>query len=249
MNTNFENTRNSYLPDDLLTGVNVQQKFMSKVFTWMFAALLISSVAAYTFSHNEYLMSYLISNTGGMSILGKVLMFAPLILVLTMSFGYNKISSGMLTAMFILYSAVTGISLSFIFLIYSSSSIASCFAIAAGMFGVMAILGYTTKTDLTSFGRILTMALIGLVIASVVNFFMQSDSFGYILSYASVAIFTGLTAYDMQKLKNLAKGIDTNGEVISTSEVNKMAVYGALKLYLDFINIFLSLLRIMGGRK
>jgi uncharacterized protein len=242
------NQRNSYLPDNLLTETSVQHKFLNKVFMWMFVALLLSSASAYYFSHTAFLSSYLV-NDNGITGLGKLFRFLPLIFVLTMSFGYNKMSSGLLSFLFVAYSIATGISLSFIFAYYTSSSITICFVTASAMFGIMAVMGYYTKANLTSFGQLLRMALIGLIIATLLNLFFQSSQFDYILSFISVAIFTGLTAYDMQKLKNIATGVDTNGDAIAITEVNKMAVYGALQLYLDFINIFLSLLRLMGNRK
>jgi FtsH-binding integral membrane protein len=134
--------------------------------------------------------------------------------------------------------------LSSIFAIYTGNSIASTFFITSGTFTVMAILGYTTKTDLTKFGSILIMGVIGIVIAMVVNMFMQSEMMSYIISGIGVLIFTGLTAYDVQKLKRIGAGVE-----YGTDEANKLAIMGALNLYLDFINLFLFLLRFMGDRK
>ena len=134
--------------------------------------------------------------------------------------------------------------MSTIFIRYSLGSISSTFFITAGTFSIMAFLGYTTKTDLTKFGSILMMGVIGIIIAMVVNIFMQSEIMGYIISGIGVLIFTGLTAYDVQKLKRIGSGVE-----FGTDETNKLAIMGALNLYLDFINLFLFLLRFMGGRK
>ena len=147
--------------------------------------------------------------------------------------------------LFVLYSAINGVMLSSIFLIYTTSSIASVFFITAGTFAVMAFIGYTTKTDLTSMGKILLMALIGLIIASLVNvFFVKSTGFDLILSYAGVLIFVGLTAYDSQKIKQMLLMAPDAGE-----GAQKLALLGALSLYLDFINLFIYLLRIFGRRE
>ncbi len=137
-----------------------------------------------------------------------------------------------------------GVSLSFIFLAYTQSAIYQVFFIAAAMFGTMAVVGYTTKTDLTKMGSLLFMALIGIIIASVVNMFMKSDTMGYIISFIAVIVFTGLTAYDVQKLKNIGDNVEAGTEATA-----KMSILGALTLYLDFINLFLALLRIFGGRR
>jgi uncharacterized protein len=171
-------------------------------------------------------------------------MFAPIGFVLLMSFGFNRLSYLTLIILFLLYAGVMGASLSFIFLIYTKGSISNTFIIAALMYAVMGIIGYTTKTDLTKMGSILLMALVGIIIASLINIFMKSDSLSYIVSFISVIIFCGLTAWDIQKLKNLA------GEETSDSETkSKLGILGALTLYLDFINLFLSLLRLFGKRR
>ncbi|MBP9160586.1 MAG: Bax inhibitor-1/YccA family protein, partial [Flavobacteriales bacterium] len=145
---------------------------------------------------------------------------------------------------FVAYSALTGASLSYIFLVYTANSIASVFFVTAALFGVMAVAGYTTKTDLTKLGSILFIGLIGVVIAMLVNMFLKSDTMGYIISVLSVVIFTGLTAYDMQRLKQVGSAV-VNG----TEMAQKMALMGALSLYLDFLNLFLALLRLFGSRK
>lgn len=149
--------------------------------------------------------------------------------------------------LFIVYSGITGITLSFVLLTYAASSVFGCFASAAAMFGVMAFMGYTTNKDLTSFGRIMTMGLIGIVIASVINMFLGNSTMDYIISFIGVLVFTGLTAYDVQKIKRIGEGFDENGQVLE-GDVKKFAIMGALTLYLDFINLFLMLLRLFGKR-
>ena len=233
---------------DQTVSQSITKNFMANVFIWMFAALGISALFALLFSNNLTLLSYLIDfEAGKMAPLGWIVMFAPLGFVLLMSFGYSRLSAPVLTLLFLLYAAINGISFSFILLTYTAGSVIGCFLSAAAMFGVMAILGYTTSKDLTSFGRILMMALIGIIIAMIINFFLKSGTMDYIISIIGVMIFTGLTAYDVQKLKRIGAGIEY-GDVPAT-ETKKLAVMGALSLYLDFINIFLFLLRLFGGRR
>lgn len=228
----------------------VAKKFFASVFLWMFVALGVSTLAAVYMANTPEMLSYLVKpETGGLSILGYVAMFAPLGLVLLMSAGLSKLSYSALIGVFILYSVLTGVSLSFILLAYTSGSVIGCFAAAAGIFGLMAILGYTTDTDLSKFGPILMVGVVGLVIASVVNMFLHSSGFDYVMSFFGVAIFTALTAYDVQKLKRIGAGIEENGNTIAADDSKKLAIMGALSLYLDFLNIFIFLLRIFGGRK
>lgn len=217
--------------------------FVSNVMTYMASALAISGVMAYWFGNNESLIQYLYAPTGALSMLGWIVMLAPFGLVLLMGFGFRKLSSTAMISVFILYSVLMGMSLSFIFLAYTASSIYSTFFITAGTFGLMAFLGYTTKTDLTKMGSILYMALIGLILAMVVNWFMNSAAMDYVISGIGVLIFTGLTAYDMQKIKRMGMVTDA-----TTEEGTKLAVMGALNLYLDFVNLFLFLLRFLGNR-
>ncbi len=224
---------------------NASKTFLANVFSWMFFALLISAVSALAFASTPSLMEYLVDPVRhGMSALGMVVMFSPLAFVLLMSFGYNKLSFPALIGLFMVYSAITGISLSFIFMAYTSASIALTFGISATTFGLMAITGYTTKTDLSKFGSIMMMLLVGLIIAMVVNFFLHSSGLEYLISFAGVAVFTGLTAYDVQKIKQMSTSIEFSGE-----DSRKVAVMGSLRLYLDFINLFLFMLRLFGRRK
>lgn len=223
------------------------KSFMANVFALMFLALGLSALFAYLFSQNLEWLFYLIdATTGKLNILGWIVMLAPLGFVLLMSFAYSRLSAPVLMLLFVLYSMINGISFSFILLAYTANSVFGCFLSAAAMFGVMAVMGYTTKTDLTKMGRILIMGLIGIIIASLINLFLKSDSMGYIISIIGVIVFTGLTAYDVQKLKNIGMGVEYNN--VPAAEVKKISILGALTLYLDFINLFLFLLRLFGRR-
>ena len=221
------------------------QTFMAKVFSWMFLALAVTAFTAYVFAGSPDLMGLMISETGGMSILGWVVMLAPLAFVFFMSAKFNSMSKGILTIMFFAFSVLMGMSLSFILLAYTSASVFSTFIVTSGTFGLMAVVGYTTKTDLTKFGSILMMGLIGIILASIVNFFMHSGTMEYIISILGVLIFTGLTAYDVQKLKRIGMAA---GE-FQGQTVDKLTIMGSLTLYLDFINLFLFLPRFMGNRR
>lgn len=220
-----------------------RKTFLNDVFSWMGIGLAITALISYYVGNTPSLISLLVGERG-LSLLGYIVMFAPIGFVLLMSFAYQRLSYGALVALFAAYAAIMGVSLSFIFLIYTAESIYAVFGTSALMFGSMALIGYVTKTDLTKMGNILLMALIGIVIASVVNMFLHSDTMGYIISFVSVIVFCGLTAYDVQKLKNL-------GEEIGMDQVmkSKLGILGALTLYLDFINLFLALLRLFGNRR
>ncbi len=223
----------------------LSKTFLASVFSWMFAALAITSIVAYYFGNNLQLISLLVdTQIGKITTLGYIVMFAPIGFVLAMSLGFNKFSYPVILFLFLLYSAVMGASLSFIFLIYTSGSLYGTFAAASGMFGLMAVVGYTTKTDLTKFGSIMMMGLIGIIIASLINMFLHSEGMDYIISFIGVLVFTGLTAYDVQKLKRIGAGVE-----LGNATTSKLVIMGALNLYLDFINLFLFLLRIFGDRK
>jgi len=215
-------------------------KLMTKVYTWMTLALVITGLTALVVSRNESLLMLIYGNKWVM----VGLIVAQLALVIGVSAAIEKLSMGTATLIFILYSVLTGAVFSSIFIIYTSASIAKVFFITAGTFGVMAFIGTTTKKDLSSVGRIAFMALIGLIIASVVNLFMKSSTFDYILSYIGVVIFVALTAYDTQKIRQMLVEYSGYGEV-----AQKVALLGALTLYLDFINLFIHLLRIFGSRE
>lgn len=226
----------------------MERSFVSNVFLWMFAALGITAATAFLFGTNESLMSMLLQVTpqGGakVSVLGWIVTFAPFIIVLVMSARVNKMSVQQTVLWYVVYSILMGMSLSFIFWAYTSASIFKTFVISAGMFGVMAVVGYTTNTDLTKFGSFLFMALIGIIIATLVNFFMHSARLDYIISIVGVLIFTGLTAYDVQKIKQIGNAGINDGDVMA-----KITVHAALSLYLDFLNLFLYLLRFFGNSR
>ncbi|MCF0195475.1 MAG: Bax inhibitor-1/YccA family protein [Bacteroidaceae bacterium] len=213
---------------------------MRKVFIWMTLALAVTGITAYGISQSPELTYTIVSN----QLLFWGLLIGEFGLVLWMSAGINKMSLQTATLLFLLYSVLNGVTMSVIFLAYTMSSIASVFFITAGTFGAMSLFGYITKTDLTSMGKLLIMALIGLIIATIVNLFLHSTGLQMICSYAGVLIFTGLTAYDTQKIKHMLANADDYDET-----AQKYAVLGALTLYLDFINLFLYLLRIFGRRK
>lgn len=218
--------------------------FLASVFSYMAMALVISGVMAWWFGSDMTKLAYLINfETGSHTILGWVVMFAPLGLVFLMGGMVEKMSGTALLATFLAFATIMGISLSYIFLIYSVGSIANVFFMTAAVFTLMAVAGYTTKTDLTKLGSILMIGLIGIIIASVINMFLGSSTMDYVISIIGVVVFTGLTAYDVQKLKRM-------GEVVisGTETAQKMALMGALSLYLDFINLFLMLLRLFGRR-
>ena len=216
--------------------------FVANVFSLMFTALIISGIAAVWFA-TESMKTFIIDMEGGLTTLGWISIISPVGLVLLMGFGFQKYSAQFLLGIFLLYSTLTGISLSTIFSIYSNGSIASTFFISAITFGVMALTGYTTKTDLTKLGSLLIMGVVGIVIASIINVFLGSSLMHYIISIIGVLVFTGLTAYDVQKIKNIGNQIEQ-----STENSQKMMIMGALTLYLDFINLFLMMLRLFGNR-
>src|SRR5487761_1902615 len=239
--TNYSNI--TYTPTGEQTSTRT---FLANVFLLMFVALGVSALFAWQFSINDYLLSYLITPTG-LTGLGMITIFAPIGFVLIMSFGYRKLSATALMALFLAYAIINGISFSFILLAYTPGSVLGCFLSASAMFGVMAFMGYTTHQDLTKFGQILIMGLIGTLIAMVINFFLHSSQLDYIISIIGVMVFTGLTAYDVQKLKRIGEGLEYDD--VSAADRKKMSVLGALNLYLDVINIFLFLLRLFGGRR
>ena len=228
---------------------SLSKTFMASVFSWMSAALIITGIVAYYFGTDEQLISMLRTvdpMTGRYSYtgLGFVVMFAPLGLILIMGVGFRKLAYPVMLSLYLLFAILMGASMSYIFLRYTNSSIMSVFFASSGMFGVMAFVGYTTNTDLTKFGAIMWMGLIGIIIASIINWFMQSEMMSYVISIIGVLVFTGLTAYDVQKLKRIGAGLQ-----YGTEETKKLVLWGAMDLYLDFINLFLFMLRLLGDRK
>lgn len=212
---------------------------MRKVYVWMTLALVISGITAYGVMDSGLIFT-IVQN----KLLFWGLIIAEFALVFGISGAINRLSLTTATLLFVLYSVVNGATLSMIFAVYTMASIGKVFLITAGTFGVMAFVGYTTKKDLSSLGRILFMALIGLIIATVVNIFFRSGMLDLILSYVGVAVFVGLTAYDSQRIKQMLAKCEYPDE-----NAQKLALLGSLMLYLDFINLFLYLLRIFGDRR
>lgn len=213
-----------------------EQGFMTRVFNWMFFGLTATGLVAYFVSTNEMILKTLYQNNFLLFGLGIGL----LIMVWNLSANATKMSPQSAAMNFFIYAALNGVLLSYVFVVYTASSIFATFFVTAGTFGAMALYGYTTKKDLTSWGSLLFMGLIGIIIASVVNMFLHSEGLANIINYAGVLIFVGLTAYDVQKIKRIGQQAQYSPN---------LAILGALSLYLDFINLFIHLLRIMGNRR
>ena len=216
--------------------------FIRSVYNWMAVGLALTGITAFYVGHNETLLNLIYGN----QLLFFALIIGELILVFTLVARVQKIQATTATGMFILYSILNGVTLSFIFLVYTRTSITSTFFICAATFLACSVYGMTTKRDLTSLGGFMAMGLIGIIIATLVNLFLQSPGMHMIISYLGVFIFVGLTAYDTQKLKAMAMSQPAG---LSSSIIRKGAIMGALSLYLDFINLFLFLLRIFGGQR
>ena len=218
-----------------------QSTLLRSVYVWMTLALVITGFVSMYVAQSYQLVSFIFGNR--LALWGMLI--AELAVVFYLSARINSISFTKATVMFIIYSILNGATLASIFLVYTMSSIASTFFVAGGTFGVMALYGYITKSDLTRIGNICLMALIGLIIATLVSLFWHNSMLQMIITYVGVILFVGLTAYDSQKIKRLltADGIEV------TEETQKIALLGALTLYLDFINLFLYLLRLLGDRK
>ncbi|MBN1232769.1 MAG: Bax inhibitor-1/YccA family protein [Candidatus Coatesbacteria bacterium] len=234
-------------PVDAIREQSLVRSFFAGVYAWMFLGLLLTafvSVAVHSIiiPGTSLSIGRIIATN---SILFWALFLGELILVFALVGLINKIPSFIAAGLFLLYSAVNGMTLSTIFLIYSLPAIGFTFLITAGMFGIMSFFGFVTKMDLSRFGSIFFMALIGLILASIVNIFLASSFMYWMITYAGVLIFIGLTAYDTQKLKRIALGFEDAEQETS----KKASIIGALALYLDFINLFLFLLRIFGGRR
>jgi FtsH-binding integral membrane protein len=222
----------------------VASNFIRSVYTYMFIALAISGAIAYAIGSNPDTFKRLfVTSTGEISFMFWGLVFLPLILSFVIQWGFQRLSQQVLLLLFVLYSAAMGCTLSSIFLVYEMGAIAFTFFVASGAFAGMAVLGYTTKTDLTKFGSLLYMVLIGMILAGILNMFLGSGMLDFIISVVGVFVFTGLIAYQMQQLKNVA-----NSPEFSDETRGKLALIGGLTLYILFINLFLTLLRLLGGR-
>jgi hypothetical protein len=213
--------------------------FFNAVYAWMAVGLAVTASVGWLISSNTAALKHVLS---GGTMFGIII--AQLVLVVAISGAINKISATVATALFVLYAGLNGLLFATIFLVYSLPSIAGTFIACAAMFGAMSLYGMFTKTDLTTMGKILFMALIGLIVASVVNMFFASSALYWLVSYAGVFIFAGLTAYDTQRLQGMA--IQTSGDAAMAA---RLSVVGALMLYLDFLNMFLFLLRLMGKKR
>lgn len=234
----YENYQPTYTESSELK--KLQAAFITKVYGWMFLALMITGIIALLAASSEAYVNFIIRNPQSL----YVLMIGTFLLVAGMSWGINKISSVTATILFILYAALNGVTFGILFLVYTAGSIASTFMVTSLTFGIMSAIGYFTKKDLTSMGQLLMMGLVGIIIASIANWFLNSPMLYWIITYVGLFIFIGLTAYDTQKIKKMAILQIENPEA-----GKKGAIIGALTLYLDFINIFLLLLRLLGSRR
>ncbi len=228
--------RNDNLWYTLEHGIDMQS-IMRQVYVWMVLGMLITTVVAYATVNTSLI------NLAANPVVLLIAIVAEFGVVLGISFGFNRLSSGTATALFILYAALNGFTLSLVLLAFSVQTVFLAFASTAALFAAMSILGYTTSLDLSKMGTYLMMGVLGLVIAMVINLFVNSGPLDFILSIAGVLIFTALTAYDTQQIRRMAAQMDA-GEAGA-----KYGVFGALKLYLDFINMFLFMLRLFGGRR
>lgn len=228
------------MPATLTDAETETRAFITQVYGWMSAGLALTGWIAWMIGNSPAMSGFLAANR----ILFYGLLIGELGLVIFLSRGIERMTVGSATLAFLAYAAFNGVTLSLIFLIYTAGSIASTFFVTAGLFGIMSFYGYVTKTDLTSMGNLLFMGLIGVILASVVNIFLRSEALMWATTYIGMLIFVGLTAYDTQKIKQM--NILGNA---GTDEDRKEAIRGALTLYLDFINLFLHMLRIMGRRR
>ncbi len=240
--SNFDNYREEYRELGTRRNEAVTVSFINQVYGWMCGGLLLTALASWFILTSDTALKAIRSNSG----LVIVLLLVELGLVFGISWGINRISAAVAGVLFIIYSIVSGITLSLILVAYTPASLASTFLITACMFGGMCVYGFVTKRDLTSLGALFLMALLGLIVASVVNIFLRSSGLEWAISIIGIIIFTGLTAYDAQKIKNMSVSMDSSSD---RESVGKMAILGALSLYLDFINLFIMLLRIFGNRR
>jgi uncharacterized protein len=218
------------------------RKYMLGIYNYMASGVLLTGIVAMLVYSSEALRAVFFNELGSPTLLGWGAVISPFIMVLVMSFGANRLSETALKAIFWGYAALMGVSLSTIFAVYTGESIARVFFITAAMFGALSLYGYTTKKDLSAWGRFLFMGLIGIIIASVANIFIGSSSLSFATSIITVLVFAGLTAYDTQKLQNMY------WQLQGSEFIGKATVLGALELYLDFINMFLAMLRLFGSR-
>lgn len=238
----FENREVAYTSNAQVVDEGLRS-YMLKIYNYMTGGLAVTGIISYLIASNPSFLRLFFTPTG-YSGFGWLALFAPLIMVFAFGWVVNKGTLAQVQAMFWGFSALMSVSLAPIFLIYTGTSITRVFLITAATFGALSLYGYTTKKDLSGWGSFLMIGLIGLIIATIVNFFMQSTGLYYALSYIGILIFAGLTAYDTQNLKNMYYQSGMEGDI-----ADRIAISGALSLYLDFINMFLYLLRLMGDRR
>lgn len=217
------------------------QPYISQVFGWMSCGLLLTAFVAWYSAQTPVILQLLFSNQ--ITFFGLII--AQLALVFVLSGMVTQLSGSLATTLFMLYSMLTGLTLSSIFILYTSASIASAFVVTSGMFGAMTVYGYTTKRDLSSFGNLLFMALIGIILASLMNMWLKNTALMWLITYVGVLVFVALTAYDTQKLKSIGSSLSIDNQ----DQFRKYSIIGALTLYLDFINLFLMMIRIFGNRR
>ena len=238
--TNFTNNRTSFASSATRASYDVGlREYMVKVYNYMAVALAISGFVAFFTASSTALMQAIFGTP-----LSWVVVLAPLAFVFLFSYKLNSLSSTQAKSYLWIFSGLMGLSLATVFVVYTQASIARVFFISASVFGIMGLYGYTTKKDLTEMGSFLMMGLIGVIIASLVNLFLRSSALDFALSILGLFIFIGLTAYDTQKIKQMYYQVSGNGEMVT-----KIAVMGALNLYMDFINLFLMMLRLFGDRR
>ncbi len=239
--------RGTYAHSASSSSVSALSRIMTQVYVWMSAALLLTAGTAYFTANSPALLQLIFGNSASI----WILFILELGLVLGVSAGINRLSPATATVLFLLYSVVNGLTLSAIFFAYSIGTIYQAFAASALTFGAMSFVGYTTKKDLTGWGGVLIMALIGLIVASVINIFWGNSVMDAIITYIGVFIFVGLTAYDTQKIKEMSYAIEQGSQMGYTDAAapRRIAILGALTLYLDFINLFLYILRLFGRNR
>ncbi len=239
MNNRFDNSQ-IYNSQSSEAQAEIQRGFITRVYGWMTFGLAVTTVIALLTLSIPGLFKAIVSN----SFMFMGLLIGEFVLVIAISAAINRISSFTAALLFILYAAVNGLTLAVVMAVYTSASVATTFGITACTFGIMTLFGYTTQRDLTKIGSLPMMALLGFIIASVVNLFLQSSAIYWVITFVGVIIFVGLVAYDTQKLKRMSLALESGSE-----QMSKASIIGALSLYLDFINLFLLLLRLLGRRR
>jgi len=219
-----------------------QSLFLAKVFNWMFVGLLVTAMTAFLTASSKAALEIIFGNR--LVFFGLVI--AEFGMVFALAGRIERLSAQAATTLFLLYSALNGVTLSAVLIVYTMTSIAATFVVTAGMFGAMSLYGFVTKKDLTGFGSFLVMGLVGIVIASVVNIFLASPMISWVVSAIGVIVFTGLTAYDVQRLTRIGAGGIMDG---GATAIRRASIMGALALYLDFVNLFLMLLQFLGGNR